>query len=196
MGKIVARVHVSNRRQMPVCFSPSVLGSIPRLANRAADKYLPHSWLLSSLRHGKRVWKDRYLHAVYVQRRGAQRRFLVVRLPEIKFVRRSLEQFDYVDGTLSVIRHERAACRVIAAAFQLYRRSRDERIHTRAIPQAFCDSSLRVLVLNNQRSVLAGIFSLPQYPHLAYRGRRNKVIGQLCRRKPCVCAWGGRSSHG
>ena len=194
--EIIASVHMRDGRKVAVGLGSAVFGGIATLTNRTANKHLTHPVIASHLckREGIRI--DRYLDPTDIERHRARRCFGVVSLPKIKRVGRSLKQLDYVDGTLRVVSLKRAARRIIAAAFKRRYRVGDNTIHARTISQAFGDSLLGVLILDDQGPARAGIFRLPQNPHLANRARRNEVISQLRRRESGMGPGGRRSSHG
>ena len=196
MRKVMRGMKVSNSCQIRVGFHPSIFRSVTRLANRAADENLPYSVVAAYLRHGKRIWKNRNFHPIDIQRRWPWLRLLVVRLPDVESVRGSLKDVQYIDTSLGIISHKGRACGGISATLKIKCGRRNDAWHSCTISQAFRDSFARMLILDNQRAVLTGIFRLPQNPHLPYRGRCDEIICKLRRGKPCIWSLSRRSGHG
>lgn len=183
-------------REIAVGFGSPVFRILTGLANGAANEHLADAIVGTNLRERQGVRVDRYFDAVNVEGRRARWRFGVICLPEVQLVRRSLENLNYVDGSLRVVASEWTAGRVVPTALKVGDRLCNDAVHRCTVSQAFRDSSLGVLVLDDERSVLARIFRLPQDSHLAYRCRSDEIVSKLRRGKPRVRSLLRRSGHG
>lgn len=194
--QVLCRVEVGNRGEVSVRFRPPVFRSIARLSDCAADEYLPHSLLVPVLHDCYSIGRNRDFNTRDIQGRRRESRIGVYRIPQIEFVRCSLEGFDDVDTALRIIADQGAIAPIIPALFQFRYGAGHNAINAAAISQAICDCSSRMLILNDQRSIGAGIFRLPKNPQLPYGRRCHKIVGELRSRKPRSSAWGWRTGHG
>jgi len=193
MAHVGDSVHVRDHREMTVRFLATVLRTVVRAADCTANEDFPDA-LASTV--GDSVW----VYADLDARNGQARRSLRGRLvphpcPKVKRVNRPLKRLNDLYTATRIVANEGAVGLIIATLLKGDDGLRNRAVHRFRLDQASCDALSGQLVLDDQRSRLAGVFRLPQDRHLSDGRGRGEVVSELRRRQAGLFA-NRRTRHG
>lgn len=197
MAEIFNGVHMSDGGEVLVRVGPPILGSVTFPADRAANEQLTHAITVSMWGYHQRIGKHAHLNAIDPDRVRADGSRLETDIPKVQGINGSLEGLDGLYGPAGVFPNQRAVRGVIPALFEVGDGGSGQPVGVLRRDQTGGYSASGMLVLNNQRASVAGIFSVSQDTELRQLRCCGQVIGQLrCGKPGFRPKASGRTCHG
>lgn len=197
IAEIFDRMHVGDGGEVLVCVGASVLSCITIAANGATDEQLTNPIAIAMGRDGEGIREDADFHPIDPDWIGPDRCGLETDIPKIQSVNGTLEGLDGLYGPASILPDQRAAGGVISSLFQIGDGRCGQPVGVLWCDQAAGDAPPGVLVLDDQRPGVAGIFGVSQDTELRQLRSRGQIVGQLRGGQPGFRPEAsGRTSHG
>lgn len=157
-AKILHGVNVGDSGKVLIGVRAAVLGGVTLSPDGASDEQLPDSVAVAVVCESEGVWIDAHFNAVDQQRLGVRWGRHETDVPKVQSVNGSLERLDGFYGPAGVISDQGAVGRVIPPRLKVCDCGRRQPVGVFRCDQTCGDAAARVLILDNQRTGVAGVF--------------------------------------
>ena len=165
--KIFHGVNVSDGGKVLIGVCASVFGGVTLAANGAPNEELSDPVAVTVICESEGVRIDAYLDAVDQQGFRISRGRHETDIPKVQGVNGSLERLDGFYGPTGVVSDQWAACGIIPPRLKVRDCGRRQSVGVLRSDQARRDTAPRVLILDDQRPGVAGVFRASENAELS-----------------------------